>query len=221
MLRTPFLSPHSRWTKPKGFCIKEFCSYSSQGMAPVQFVPHILISLGKLRCEIANINGSIGFVYAFLSKCAKHQWRSSSKQRGRACPWCLVEYVLEEMFIILNLDGWVTLKQEKIISKPHTQTQISSVIKLCLDSQAFLLLWLPPGSVIQRKEFPFQFHFCVTLYNKIPLFLATGSFIWLKNKYIYIGAIHKRRLYTWTSPDGLHRNQTDHILCSQRWRSSI
>ena len=32
---------------------------------------------------------------------------------------------------------------------------------------------------------------------------------------------HKRRLYTWTSPDGRHRNQTDYILCSQRWRSSI
>ena len=32
---------------------------------------------------------------------------------------------------------------------------------------------------------------------------------------------HKRRLYTWTSPDGQHRNQMDYILCSQRWRSSI
>ena len=32
---------------------------------------------------------------------------------------------------------------------------------------------------------------------------------------------HKRRLYTWTSPDGQHRNQTGYILCSQRWRSSI
>ena len=32
---------------------------------------------------------------------------------------------------------------------------------------------------------------------------------------------HKRRLYTWTSPDGQYRNQTDYILCSQRWRSSI
>ncbi|WP_426758936.1 endonuclease/exonuclease/phosphatase family protein, partial [Pseudomonas aeruginosa] len=32
---------------------------------------------------------------------------------------------------------------------------------------------------------------------------------------------HKRRLYTWASPDGQHRNQIDHILCSQRWRSSI
>ena len=31
---------------------------------------------------------------------------------------------------------------------------------------------------------------------------------------------HKRRLYTWTSPDGRHHNQTDYILCSQRWRSS-
>ena len=32
---------------------------------------------------------------------------------------------------------------------------------------------------------------------------------------------HKRRLYTWTSPDGQHQNQIDYILCSQRWRSCI
>ena len=32
---------------------------------------------------------------------------------------------------------------------------------------------------------------------------------------------HKIRLYTWTSPDGQHRNQIDYILCSQRWKSSI
>ena len=31
----------------------------------------------------------------------------------------------------------------------------------------------------------------------------------------------KRRLYTWTSPDGQHQNWIDYILCSQRWRSSI
>ena len=32
---------------------------------------------------------------------------------------------------------------------------------------------------------------------------------------------HKKRLYTWTSPDGQHQNQIDYILCSQRCRSSI
>ena len=32
---------------------------------------------------------------------------------------------------------------------------------------------------------------------------------------------HRRRLYTWTSPDGQYQNQIDYILCSQRWRSSI
>ena len=31
----------------------------------------------------------------------------------------------------------------------------------------------------------------------------------------------KRRLYTWTSPDGQHHNQIDYILWSQKWRSSI
>ena len=32
---------------------------------------------------------------------------------------------------------------------------------------------------------------------------------------------HKRRFYTWTSPDGQYRKQIDYILRSQRWRSSI
>ena len=32
---------------------------------------------------------------------------------------------------------------------------------------------------------------------------------------------HKRRLYTWTSPNGQYRNQIDYTLCSQRQRSCI
>ena len=32
---------------------------------------------------------------------------------------------------------------------------------------------------------------------------------------------HRRRLYTWTSPDGQYQNQIDYILCSQWWRRSI
>ena len=32
---------------------------------------------------------------------------------------------------------------------------------------------------------------------------------------------HKRRLYTWTTPDGQHQNQIDYVLCSQIWRNSI
>ena len=32
---------------------------------------------------------------------------------------------------------------------------------------------------------------------------------------------HKRRLYTWTSPDSQYQNQTDYNFCSPRWRSFI
>ena len=32
---------------------------------------------------------------------------------------------------------------------------------------------------------------------------------------------HKRRLYTWTSPDDQYGNHIDYILCNQKWRSSI
>ena len=32
---------------------------------------------------------------------------------------------------------------------------------------------------------------------------------------------HKRRLYTWISPDGQYLNQTYYVLCRQWWRSCI
>ena len=32
---------------------------------------------------------------------------------------------------------------------------------------------------------------------------------------------HKRRLYTWTSPDGQYQNQINYIICRWRWRSFI
>ena len=47
---------------------------------------------------------------------------------------------------------------------------------------------------------------------------------WQENTQVIANTLfqqHKRRLYTWTSPDGQHRNQIDSILCSQRWRSTI
>ena len=30
-----------------------------------------------------------------------------------------------------------------------------------------------------------------------------------------------RRLFTWTTPDGNHRNQTDYISCKQRWKTAV
>ena len=45
--------------------------------------------------------------------------------------------------------------------------------------------------------------------------------LFIKKKKNTLFQQHKRRLYTWTSPDGQHRNQTNYILCSQRWRSCI
>ena len=32
---------------------------------------------------------------------------------------------------------------------------------------------------------------------------------------------HKRKLYTWTSPDDQYKNQIDYILYNQKWRNSI
>ena len=45
---------------------------------------------------------------------------------------------------------------------------------------------------------------------------------WLENALVIANTLfqqHRRRLYTWTSPDGQHQNQIGYILCSQRWRT--
>ena len=42
---------------------------------------------------------------------------------------------------------------------------------------------------------------------------------WQENALVITNTLfqqHKRRFYTWISPDGQHHNQTDYILCSQR-----
>ena len=47
---------------------------------------------------------------------------------------------------------------------------------------------------------------------------------WQENALVIANTLfqqNKRRLYTWTSPDNQYWKQIDHILCSQRWRSSI
>ena len=32
---------------------------------------------------------------------------------------------------------------------------------------------------------------------------------------------HRRRLYTWTSPDGNTRNQIDYFCIHERWKTSV
>ena len=47
---------------------------------------------------------------------------------------------------------------------------------------------------------------------------------WQENTLVIANTLfqkHKRRLYTWTSPDGQHKNQIDYILCCQTQRRSI
>ena len=55
--------------------------------------------------------------------------------------------------------------------------------------------------------------------------LIAGRFFtnWATRKDLYetVFKTHKRRLDTWTSPDGQNKNQIDYILCSWNWSSSI
>ena len=61
--------------------------------------------------------------------------------------------------------------------------------------------------------------------NSSPLGAKNPSvLVWFNNNLSITNTLfqqHKRRLYTWTSPYGQHRNQIDYFLCLQRCRSSI
>ena len=65
-----------------------------------------------------------------------------------------------------------------------------------------------------RQIWPWNTEWSRAKTNRVLLRKCTGH-----SKHLF--QQHKRRLYTWTSPDGPHRNQIDYILCSQRWRSAI
>ena len=87
-----------------------------------------------------------------------------------------------------------------------TQALPPSSEKLC-ETIEFLVDWLRPLWRLHYSwTFPSTTSCCL-------LFDLTG----IDHKYRW----HKRRLYTWTSPDGQNRNRIDYILCSQRWSSSI
>ena len=81
-----------------------------------------------------------------------------------------------------------------------------------MSDHIFLIIWV-------MKIFFVQF-FCVFLPPLLNIFCLCCQ----ENALVIANTLfqqHKRRLYTWTSPDGQLRNQIDFILCSQRWRSSI
>ena len=52
-------------------------------------------------------------------------------------------------------------------------------------------------------------------------FLVTTFLQPAQRKIALCCTVHKRRLYTWTSPDGQQRNQIDYILCSYTVSASI
>ena len=103
-----------------------------------------------------------------------------------------------------------------------------------------MLLWRPtrPSRINTHKRCPFLYRGleCKSRSQEIPG--VTGKFgLWVQNKvgqrltefcqenaWVIANTLfqqHKRRLYTWTSPDSQCQNQIDCILCSQRWGSSI
>ena len=105
-------------------------------------------------------------------------------------------------------------------------------------SWSWMVLWRPkrPSRTNTQKRCPFHYRGLECKSTKSPG--VTGKFglgVWneagqrliefcQENTLLIANTLfqqHKRRLYTWTSPDGQHQNQIDYIVCSQRWRSSI
>ena len=99
----------------------------------------------------------------------------------------------------------------------------------------WMVLWRPTRSfrTNTKKRCPFQ---CNAKVGSQETPRVTGKFslgIWnevgksltefcQENALVIANTLfqHKRRLYTWTSPECQHRNRIDYILGSQRWRGS-
>ena len=89
--------------------------------------------------------------------------------------------------------------------------------------QKSLVGYSPQG----HKESHITEHKC--FYSVFPLLFSSGVLIRYITFILPAALViantlfqqHKKRLYTWTSPDGQHRNEIDYSLCSKRSRSSI
>ena len=83
--------------------------------------------------------------------------------------------------------------------------------------QTYYSLYYIP-SLVDGPLFSFQFW---AIKDRVIL----NVYIWLYGQSLVIENTHfrkhKRRLYTWTSPNGQYQNQIDKILCSQRCRRFI
>ena len=92
------------------------------------------------------------------------------------------------------------------------------VIAFLPRSKQLLISWLQSPSGAQEDKVCHCFH-CFPIYP--PWSDETGCHdLHFLNVEFSLFQKHKRRLYTWTSPDGQYQNQFDYILCSQRWRNN-
>ena len=137
-------------------------------------------------------------------------------------------------------------QQDNLCSFPRQTIQHCSNLNLCPNhwcqrSWSWMVLWRPtrPARTNTPKRCPFHYRGLecksrksrntwsnrqVWPWNMEWSRAKTNRVLPRKNALVTANPLfqqHKRRLYTWTSPDGQHQNQTDYILCTQRWRSSI
>ena len=135
-------------------------------------------------------------------------------------------------------------QKRMIYSFPRQTTQYHSNSSLCLDQQCWrswswmVLGHTRPSRTHTPKRYPFHYRGleCKSRKSKntwsnrqiwpwiTEWSRAKANRVFQVNTLVIANTLvqgHNRRLYTWTSPDGQHRNQIDSILCSQRWKSSI
>ena len=139
------------------------------------------------------------------------------------------------------------LKSDRMISvrfqgKSFSITVIQdyALTKQCWRSWSCMVLWRPtqPPRTNTPKRCPFHYRGLDAKVGSQKIPGVTGKFglgvqneagqrlieFCQENALVIANTLfqqHKRRNYTWTSPDGQYWNQIDYIHCSQRWRSSI
>ena len=141
------------------------------------------------------------------------------------------------------------LKNDRMISVHYqsnpfniTVIQVYALTRNAVEAEvlwSWMLLWRPtrPSRTNTPKRCPFHYRGLECKWKSRNTWSNGQVWPWLQNEagqrlteFCQENALvitntlfqqHKRRLYTWTSPDGQYWNQTDYILCSQRWRSSI
>ena len=129
-------------------------------------------------------------------------------------------YFQDKPFNITVIQVYARITNAKEVEGERFYEDLQDLLELTPPKNVFFIIWGWNANVESQETPGVTGKFGLGVQNeagqKLTEFCQENTLIMTNTHFQQ----QKKKLYTWTSPDGQHQNQIDYILCNQRWRSS-